>query len=136
MSVGLTVALGPLPITTDGKPPSLQVRPSSEHADALRSAVALVPDDAPVAATTKAGSHLSARRYFYSLPLLGRAEWIVLDLRDPWIAIPRRQTMRAQWGRTDRAVLERMRADLDRARKWTKVFGVRDVFVYRLRRVR
>ena len=52
---------------------------TARRADALRSAVELVPGGAAVSATNLAGSHLSARRYVYSAPVLGRAEWVVLD---------------------------------------------------------
>jgi uncharacterized membrane protein len=55
----------------------------AQHVAALGAAVALVPDEVPVSATNKVGSHLSARRYFYRVPRLGRAEWVVLDTGDP-----------------------------------------------------
>jgi hypothetical protein len=47
-----------------------------------------VPDRAPVTASNSAGAHLSGRRYVYSVPLLGRAEWAVIDLGDPWVVRP------------------------------------------------
>ena len=51
----------------------------------LDRAVALVPEDAPVSATNRVGSHLSARRYIYSVPVVRRAEWIVLEMTDTWV---------------------------------------------------
>ncbi len=45
------------------------------QAIAMRRAVALIPSDAPVAATNNAGSHLSARRRILLLPRLGDADW-------------------------------------------------------------
>ncbi len=48
-------------------------------------AVALVPDGAPVSASNTAGVRLSDRRYVYSVPVLGRAEWVVVDTADPWV---------------------------------------------------
>lgn len=59
-----------------------------EKSAALRDAIALVPDNVPVTASNPAGAHLSARRYVYSVPLLLGAEWVVLDLDDPWIVRP------------------------------------------------
>ena len=31
---------------------------------------------------------LSARRYIYSVPVLRRAEWVLVDRRDPWVVSP------------------------------------------------
>ena len=56
---------------------------------ALTAAVASVPDDAAVVASNTAGAHLSARRYVYSVPNLGRASWAVVDLGDPVDREPR-----------------------------------------------
>ena len=36
-------------------------------------------------ASNTVGAHLSARRYVYSVPMLGRADWVVVDLNDPWV---------------------------------------------------
>jgi uncharacterized membrane protein len=47
--------------------------------DALEAAIDLVPPNAPVASTHSAGSHLSARRYYYGVPVVRRAEWIVVE---------------------------------------------------------
>ena len=32
-----------------------------------------------------AGAHLSARKYVYSVPVLERATWVVVDRADPWV---------------------------------------------------
>ena len=51
-----------------------------------RRAVTLVPARMRrSAATNRVGSHLSARRYVYSVPVLGRAEWVVIDTSDAWV---------------------------------------------------
>ena len=56
------------------------------HVDALRAAVAFVPDGAPVTATNGVGSQLSGRRYFYSVPVVApRTEWILLDTWNTWM---------------------------------------------------
>jgi hypothetical protein len=67
--------------------PPLGARPSLPGARvaALRDAVSLVPEGTPVTASNNVGAHLSARRYVYSIPNVGRAEWIVVDLNDPWV---------------------------------------------------
>jgi uncharacterized membrane protein len=45
-------------------------------------AVSLLPKSAPVAASNELGGHLSARRLIYIFPTVGRARWIVLDVKD------------------------------------------------------
>jgi hypothetical protein len=94
--------------------------------DALRDAVALVPASAPVSASDKAGSHLSARRYFYSVPVLGRAQWIVLDLEDPFVVDPTFPVLVE--GRSTVRSFER-RIETNPA--WTKVFDRAGVLVFR-----
>jgi uncharacterized membrane protein len=83
LSVLVTAHAGPWPGTPAAVEIWYQEPVPPDHVDALRDAVALVPHDAPVSATNRAGSHLSARRYVYRIPILGRAEWILLDTRDP-----------------------------------------------------
>ena len=93
---------------------------------ALDEAVRLVPDDAPVSATNKAGSHMSARRYFYSVPVLERSEWIVLDMADPWIAGAGSPVLgpHPNW-------LRQFRQKIERDSGWTKVFDEEGVLVFR-----
>jgi uncharacterized membrane protein len=55
------------------------------RAAALADAVALVPDAVPVTASNSVGAHLSARAVVYSVPLLGGAEWVLIDRNDPWV---------------------------------------------------
>jgi uncharacterized membrane protein len=76
------IRLGPLP--WGAVPLSAAESPHNaflvtDHARALRRAVSLVPADAPVSASNSPGAHLSARRYIYLFPKIGRAEWIVVD---------------------------------------------------------
>ena len=58
---------------------------SGERVAALDAAVALVPPGAAVSASNTAGVRLSDRRYVYSVPVLGRADWVVVDTEDPWV---------------------------------------------------
>jgi uncharacterized membrane protein len=99
---------------------------STRHVDALRDAVALVPDGVPVSATNKAGSHLSARRDVYTPLFIGRARWIVLDTEDPFIANPGLPVLE----KNPRA-LERFEQRIDRSARWTKVYDRDGVFVYK-----
>jgi hypothetical protein len=59
-------------------------------------ALGLVPAGVPVSASNELGGHLSARRYIYTFPSVGRAQWIVVDIHDRTLHIPgfRRQVRR------------------------------------------
>ncbi|MBJ7453181.1 MAG: DUF2079 domain-containing protein [Blastococcus sp.] len=76
------IVQGPLPLwgwipgAWDGSPRNAFTM--DPQARAMAEAVALVPDDAVVAATNNAGSHLSARRRILLLPRLGNADWALL----------------------------------------------------------
>jgi uncharacterized membrane protein len=94
--------------------------------DALRAAVALVPGDAAVSSTNKAGSHLSARRYVYSAPVLGGADWIVLDMADPFVPAQGSPVLER---RPD--VLRAFRRRIERSPSWERVFESSGVLVFR-----
>ena len=112
-------------------PGSVARRPSWDGGEAApsalgarRAAVDLIPSGAAVSATNRLGSHLSARRYVYSVPVLGRADWIAVDTTDPWMP-------RAFAGDFD---IPRFEAFLDRIKaspRWEKVFEEGPVIVYR-----
>jgi uncharacterized membrane protein len=97
-----------------------------QHVEALRDAVATVPEGVPVTTTNRVGGHLSARRYVYSVPVVRRAEWIVLDTWDPRVAAPRSTIL--EW---DPEALERFAARIGRSPAWTKVFERDGVLVFR-----
>jgi hypothetical protein len=126
-SVVLTLCVGPF----RGSPLDVdlwyQDHVPRRHVVALDAAVALVPDGVPVAATNKAGSHLSGRRYFYSVPFVEQAHWIVLDTRDPWIASQRGSLTLGEHPREFRAFMRR----IERSPLWTKVFEQDGVLVFR-----
>ena len=96
------------------------------HVQALSDAVALVPDEAPVSLSNRVGAHLSNRRYVYTVPFLGSAEWVVLDLDDPWVTRPDSPLL-------NRApkVAERLAARLDDDPQWIKVYERDRVVVFR-----
>ncbi len=98
----------------------------ASHPDALRAAVSLVPDGAPVSATNKAGSHLSARQYFYSPLYVGNAEWIVLDTLDPFVANPGFPVLER-----NPEALDAFRNRIEGSVRWSKVFERDGVLVFR-----
>src|SRR5262249_30014366 len=82
VSLVFAVAIGPWPRTLLGADDwdSLgHLDTSPAHVRVLERAVALVPDDAAVSATNRVGSHLAERRYFAAAPVLGRANWVVVE---------------------------------------------------------
>jgi uncharacterized membrane protein len=99
---------------------------SSAHVEALSDAVALVPAEAAVTASNPAGGHLSGRRYVYTVPLLGRAEWVVIDLDDPWVTSSESPIL-TRHPKVVRRFAERLASDP----AWTKVFERDRVLVFR-----
>jgi len=125
MSLTLAILVGPWPGTPGAKPPGFHAMLPPAHVDALRAAVSQVPEGAPLSTTNLAGSHLSARRYVYSVPIIGRAEWILLDSWDTW--------MPASESREEGLHPELLRPFLERARasaRWRRVFERDGVFVF------
>lgn len=126
-SGALTLYAGPFPGTPANVDLWYQDHVPQEHVAALDAAVALVPDDAAVSATNKAGSHLSARRYFYSVPFVRRAGWIVLDKHDPWVAAQADSLTLGQHPE----VLQAFEQRIERSPAWAKVFERDGVLVFR-----
>jgi uncharacterized membrane protein len=127
LSVAFSIALGPWPRSVLGASAwdtlgTLDT--SAEHVGALERAVALVPDGAAVSTTNRLGSHLSDRRYVYSAPVLGRAEWVVLDTTDTWIPV-------TYGGGADPHGIAALRDRLEADPGWRKVFSSDDVYVFR-----
>jgi uncharacterized membrane protein len=54
----------------------------SPQVSAEKHAVSLVPDSVPVAASNHLAGYLSERRLIYAFPYVGRAHWIVVEIRD------------------------------------------------------
>jgi uncharacterized membrane protein len=126
-SVALTLFAGPFP----GSPVDVdlwyQDRVPREHVAALDAAVALVPDGVPLSTSNKAGSHLAARQYLYSIPFVDRAEWIVLDTHDPWVASQRDSLTLGEYPQLLRAFTRRIEDNPS----WTRVFDQDGVLVFR-----
>ncbi|MDQ3671198.1 MAG: DUF2079 domain-containing protein, partial [Actinomycetota bacterium] len=123
LSAACTLLLGPGP-GSFAKSGRFSGSHSESHIEALREALALVPDGVPVSATNIAGARLSARRYYYNVPVVGKAEWIVVDQSDP--AIPALgYSLRSQ------VRLQRFVNKIETAAGWRKVFGRERVLVFR-----
>ena len=99
---------------------------SDAHVRALADAVALVPSRAPVTTSNPAGGHLSGRRYVYTVPLLGKAEWVVIDLDDPWVTSVASPILTRH-----PKVVRRFARQLESDSTWTKVFERNRVLVFR-----
>ena len=127
LSVAATVAIGPWPrslLGTSDWDTLGTLDSTAGHVRALDHAVDLVPASAPVSVTNRVGSHLSARRYVYSVPALGRAEWIVMDARDTWVP-------RAFGGVADPEAVAAFQRRIAADSRWRNVFAQDDVYVFR-----
>ena len=127
LCLAISVLFGPLAGGRDAARLWYQVDLTSDHVDALDRALELIPKRAPVAASNRVGAHLAGRRYLYSLPEVGDAEWIVLDTQDRWLPDERLA-----------ALSERPDADLAALRRrfavdprWETVLTVDGVYVFR-----
>ena len=85
--VGLAIT-GPLPglepLSTASKLRVGQyLRP--QGAESIDRAIARVPADAPVSVGNYLGGHLSARRYVATFPVIGQAQFVVVDRRRPTV---------------------------------------------------
>jgi uncharacterized membrane protein len=129
LSVVLSVFLGPWQQVPGPRPLKTQSWPA-EHVRALRDAVALVPPNAPVAATNAAGSHLSARKHFFSVPLVRNAEWVVVDERDAWVPIRPQGSERSTWGSRRPSMIGKLTDRLRASPRWRTVFERSDIVVF------
>ena len=124
LSLAATIVVGPWPGALAGAPSFYRLDTPPERIAALRRAVALVPDDAPVSSTNRVGSHLADRRYLYSVPVLGRAEWIVLEASDAWIP-------KAAGGGANPDALRSFQERIERSPEWRRVYTESGVSVFR-----
>jgi uncharacterized membrane protein len=129
LSTVLSVLLGPWHSVPGPRPLAAHSWPA-EHVNALRDAVALVPPNAPVAATNSAGSHLSARERFFSVPVIEGAKWVVIDKRDSWVPLRPPGDERAGWGSRRPKLIESLTARLEKDADWAKVFERSDIVVF------
>ena len=97
---------------------------ASSRAAAIRRALALVPSEAAVSSSNSIGAHLSERRRLYAFPLRARADWVVLDSADPWLASEGERDAPNAY----RRAIETLR---EATQQWTPVFADDGVLVYR-----
>jgi Predicted membrane protein (DUF2079) len=129
LCAGLSVLVGQWSALAGIKSWGYQTELSDTHVQALREAASKVPEGVPVSSTNRVGSNLSERRYYYSVPIVRGAEWIVVDRRDALLAKPGSTIL--EW---DPAGLERFSARIARDADWVKVFDREGVVVFRKRR--
>lgn len=131
LSLVLGLIFGPSPLWAKSPP--------SAHLAAERTAVSLVPKDAPVAVTNHLGSHLAARRYVYFFPEVAKADWVVIDTADAYL--PPLNWLRQRDGLSvgthdlywqPQLMRERVR-DLQRNPGWREVFSASNVHVFKRR---
>ncbi len=83
------VVLGPLPwwgaVPAIGSDERVEQYRLGDHARAAARAVALIPDGVPVSAGNLPGAHLSERERILTFPVLGEAEWVIVDRRRPYL---------------------------------------------------
>jgi hypothetical protein len=125
-SATISLAVGPWARIVDGTPFGGRPRLSDARVEALAAAVAAVPSGAPVSTSNSVGAHVSDRKDVYTVPMIGRAEWIVVDVNDPYVVTP------------DSPILtfhpkapQAFAAKLEQDPGWTKVREESGVLVYR-----
>ena len=124
----LTLYLGPwLPMLETRSVGNHSAYPAS-HVRAMHDAAALVPSHVPVSATNRFGSRLSDRRYIYSVPVIQRAEWIVLDTWEP--RLTRAGSTITHW---EPVRFKAFWDGIEQSSAWVKVFERDGVVVYRKR---
>jgi uncharacterized membrane protein len=126
-SIAVAVFVGPWVRAVGMTPLGGRESVSAARVEALDDAIALVPDDAAVTTSNVAGAHLSARRYVYSVPLLGEGTtWVVVDRADPWV-VSRDSPILTNHPEIVSAFVARLEAHPD----WQPVFDRAGVVVFR-----
>jgi uncharacterized membrane protein len=127
LSVIWSALAGPWPGAPGNGPAWDAVKFSPQHLEAVRAAVRMIPDGAAASTTNKAGSHLSGRRYLYSVTVVKpRTEWILLDTTDPFVSSAAFPVLRKS-----PETLVAFRKRLDRDPRWRRVFDRDGVLVFR-----
>lgn len=80
IGAGLLVVVSPITLGI-GRGDVAAAMPSPVRA-AKAQALSLIPDNAPVSATNQLGTYVSARRYVYTFPAVGKATWMIVDRND------------------------------------------------------
>ena len=72
------------------------------------------------------GAHLASRRYVYAVPVLGRATWVVLDTRDPWVTSSSSPILTRH-----PEVVTALAHRLEQSPRWSAVYSGDGVLVFR-----
>lgn len=126
LSTVLALAVGPWSRVVGITPLGGREPLPAERIEALRDAVALVPEGAPASSSNSTGAHLSARRLVYSVPVLGEAEWVVVDTSDPWVTSADSPILTRR-----PAVVRGLVRSLERDPRWVTVLAREGVLVFR-----
>jgi uncharacterized membrane protein len=126
VSASLALVVGPWPRAVGMTPLGGRASLSENKIEALRDALARVPEGAPVTSSNEVGAHLSGRRQVYSVPVLGEAEWVVVDVDEPWVTRPDSPILTSH-PEVVRAFVRRLGRDPG----WTRVFERDGVLVFR-----
>jgi uncharacterized membrane protein len=86
---------------------------------AKTTALAAIPADVPVSASNQLGAYVAARRYAGTFPVIGRAEWAIVDRADPTY--------------TDVAGYRQAIRQLESSPNWSRVLTIRGIEVFRKR---
>jgi uncharacterized membrane protein len=132
-----TVLIGPGSLAAkllSGPPPDSS---AARHLRTENEALSLIPPTASVSATNHLGSHLSTRRFVYSFPVLRRADWIVVDAKDPWLPLAPDLKRRAGYAVpvrdmiSDKRRLQSLLSGLRKNPRWVLVYSRDEVVVFR-----
>lgn len=95
----------------------------SARREAMRTVLDRIPSADSVTASNRLGAHLSERRRIHLFPTRTDSEWVVLDLRDPWLQVAGEQ---ANWGRY-RVEVQRLDSD----QSWRLMYDQEQIRLYR-----
>ena len=125
-SATISLAVGPWARVVHATPFGGRPRVAPARVEALAAAVATLPAGVPVSTSNTVGAHVSDRRDVYTVPNIGRAQWIVVDLADPYVVTPDSPILSFH-PKVPRAFA----AELERDPGWTKVRSEAGVLVFR-----
>jgi uncharacterized membrane protein len=126
VSMLVALAVGPWPRLVGVAPLGGRAAWPARHVEALQKALTLVPQRASVSASNDVGAHLSARKAIYTIPVLGEATWVLLDLDDPWATRPDSPLLHKR-----PAQVRLLARRLERDSAWRKVFEEDGVLLFR-----
>jgi len=122
----ISLVVGPWARIVHGTPFGGRPRVPAARVAALDAALGVLPPGVPVSTSNSLGAHVSDRRYVYTVPNTGRAQWVVVDLDDPYVVTPDSPIL-TYHPKVPRAFATRLEHDPS----WTKVQDEGGVLVFR-----